>query len=195
VRIDRLRKEYEVQVKWVAFPLHPETPEEGLTLGELFAGRAVDIPGILQRLKRVAETLGLPLADRTKTYNSRLAQELAKWAESEGKGDEFHSAVFRTYFVEGKNIAKVDELVTLAASLGLPGDAARHVVRARTFREDVDADWTRSRVLGITAVPTFVIDGPRIVGFQPYEFLEQFLKRCGVEKRKYGRREHGIAEQ
>ncbi len=182
MRIDRLKKEYEVEVKWVAFPLHPETPEEGLTLAELFAGRALDIPGILHRLKQVAGELGLPLADRTKTYNSRLAQELSKWAEAEGKGDEFHNAVFRAYFVEGMNIAKVDTLVGLSESIGLPGDEARRVVQERTIREAVDAEWTRSRVLGIAAVPTVIMGARGIAGFQPYEVLEQFLKSCGVEK-------------
>jgi len=182
VRIDRLKKEYEVEVKWIAFPLHPETPEAGLTLAELFAGRALDIPGILQRLKQVAGELGLPLADRTYTYNSRLAQELSKWAEAGGKGDEFHNALFRAYFVEGKNIAKVDTLVGLSESIGLSGDEARRVVQERTFREEVDADWTRSRVLGITAVPTVIMGARGIAGFQPYEVLEQFLKSCGVEK-------------
>jgi len=182
VRIDRLKKEYEVEVKRVAFPLHPETPEEGLTLADLFAGRALDIPGILHRLKQVAGELGLPLADRTKTYNSRLSQELSKWAEAEGKGDEFHNAVFRAYFVEGMNIAKVDTLVGLSESIGLPGDEARRVVQERTFREAVDADWTRSQVLGITAVPTVIMGARGIAGFQPYEVLEQLLKSCGVEK-------------
>jgi len=116
-------------------------PEEGLTLEKLFTGRAVDIPGIQQRLKRVAESLGLPLSDRTKTYNSRLVQELAKWAESEAKGDKFHDAVFKAYFVDGKNIARTDELVSLATSVGLPESEARHVIKSRTFREEVDADW------------------------------------------------------
>jgi predicted DsbA family dithiol-disulfide isomerase len=183
VRIDRLKKEYEVEVKWAAFPLHPETPGEGLTLAEIFAGRSVDVQGILQRLKQVAEDLCLPLADRTKTYNSRLAQELAKWAEAEGKGDEFHDAVFRVYFVEAKNIAKADTLVGLSESIGLPGDEARRVVRDRTFREAVDADWKRSRDLGITAVPTIIMGSQGIVGFQPYDVLEQFLKSAWVEKR------------
>jgi predicted DsbA family dithiol-disulfide isomerase len=182
VRIDRLKKEYEVEVKWVAFPLHPETPEAGLTLAELFAGRSLDIPGILQRLKRVAGELGLPLVDRTKTYNSRLAQELSKWAEAEGKGDKFHNAVFRAYFAEGKNIGKVDTLVGLSESIGLPGGEARRVVQERTFREAVDADWMRSRVLGVTAVPTVIMSARGIAGFQPYEVLEQFMKSCGVKK-------------
>ena len=119
-----MSREYEIEVRWLAFPLHPETPEEGLTLEELFAGRNVDVPRIQQRLKRVADSLGLPLAGRTKTYNSRLAQELGKWAESEGAGDRFHHAVFRAYFAEKQNIARVDELVGLAASVGLPADVA-----------------------------------------------------------------------
>jgi len=182
VRIDRLKKEYEIEVKWAAFPLHPETPEKGLTLAELFAGRTVDIQGILLRLKRVAGEIGLPLADRIKTYNSRLAQELAKWAEAEGKGDEFHAAVFNAYFAEGKNIGAVDTLVGLSESIGLPGDEARHVIQDRTFREAVDADWARSRALGITAVPTLVMGSQGIAGFQPYEVLEQFLKSCGFKK-------------
>lgn len=184
MRIDRLKKEYEVETRWIAFPLHPETPEEGITLAELFAGRSVDIPAVMKRLKQVAKELGLPLADRTNTYNSRLAQELAKWAEAEGKGDEFHDAAFRAYFVEAKNIAKEDTLVGLASSIGLPGDEARRVIRARTFREAVDADWKRSRDLGITAVPTLILNRQGIVGFQPYDVLDQFLKSAGVEKRK-----------
>ena len=53
----------------------------------------------ITRLKRAAEELGLPLGERKKTYNSRRAQELGKWAETAGKGDEFHDAVFCAYFM------------------------------------------------------------------------------------------------
>jgi predicted DsbA family dithiol-disulfide isomerase len=183
VRIDQLRKNYEIDLRWKAFPLHPETPEEGLTLEELFAGRSVDIEKAFIRLKQVADEVGLPLGERKRTYHSRLAQELAKWAESEQKGDPFHEAVFRAYFVEGKNIGKVDELVLLAKGIGLPEKEAKSVLESRIFREEVDADWARSRALGITGVPTFVIDQQGVVGFQPYEALEQFLKNCGVKKR------------
>jgi predicted DsbA family dithiol-disulfide isomerase len=114
-----LKRNYDVQVRWVAFPLHPETPEDGQTLEELFGGRPVDIEGMKKRLKQVADEVGLPLGDRKKTFNSRLAQELAKWAESQGKGDEFHAAVFHAYYADGKNIGNVDELVRLVFSVDL----------------------------------------------------------------------------
>jgi len=182
VRIDRLQKEYEIQIRWIAFPLHPDTPEDGLTLEELFAGRNIDIDKARERLRQVARELGLPLGERTKTYNSRLAQELAKWAESNGKGDEFHKAVFEAYFIAGKNIGKVDELILLAQSLGLPDEEARQVLELRTYKEAVDSDWSRCHALGITAVPTFVMDHQGVVGFQPYEALEKLLKTKNIRK-------------
>jgi predicted DsbA family dithiol-disulfide isomerase len=159
VRIDRLREEYDIDAIWKAFPLHPETPEDGLTLEELYAamGRQVDIKKSRARLKGVAEELGLPLGERERTYNSRLAQELAKWAESKGKGDEFHNAVFHAYFV----------------------------LELRSFKKEVDSDWSRSYTMGITGVPTFVIGLQATVGFQPYEALEQFLKTCGAKRRDH----------
>ena len=183
MRIDRLRKNYEIEIRWTAFPLHPETPEEGLTLKELFAGCSVDIEKMMSRLREVADELGLPLGERKKTYNSRLAQELAKWAESKGKGDEFNEAVFRAYFVDCKNIGRVDELVLLAKSAGLQEEEARQILKSRTFKEAVDADWSRAHAMGITAVPTFVIDQQAVVGAQPYEVLEQFLKENHVKER------------
>jgi len=184
VRIEQLRENYEVEMRWIAFPLHPETPEEGLTLEELFAGRSIDVEKIISRLRQVAVELGLPLGKRKKTYNSRLAQELAKWAESKGKGDSFNEAVFRAYFVDGKNIGKLDVLAALAKSVGLSEQEARSVLELRTFREAVDSDWSRSHALGITAVPTFFVKGRVLVGFPADEPLEEFARACGAEKRK-----------
>ena len=184
MRIEQLKKHYDIIVRWVAFPLHPETREDGLTLKELFAGRNRDIGQMMQRLQKVALDLGLPFGERHMTYNSRLAQELSKWAEYQGKGDQFHDAMFRAYFVEGINIGKANELVRLAGSIGLPADQARTVLDARSFKQAVDADWDRSYALGITAVPTFVVNNAKLVGAQSYEAIEKFLIGEGGQKRK-----------
>ncbi len=134
-------------------------------------------------MKAVADELGLPLGERDKTYNSRLAQELGKWAESQGKGYEYHTAVFRAYFVHGVNIGKTDELVSIAESVGLSAKESRRVLEARDFREAVDTDWSRSRRMGVTAVPTFMLNQRAVVGAQPYEALERFLHDNHVERR------------
>lgn len=169
MRTDRLQREYGVELRWTAFPLHPETPEEGFELSEIFAGRELDIRTIQARLSQLAAAEGLPLAERTRTYNSRRAQELGKWAESQGKGDEFHRSVYRAYFVDGRNIALVEELVRIAESAGLPGNEARSVIAARSFAARVDADWQRASDLGINAVPTHLCGGKSLAGFSSYD--------------------------
>ena len=174
--IEKLQQAYGLTVKWCAFPLHPNVSQEGLALEELFKGTTIDVKKAAERLKQTASQLGLPLGERTKTYNTRLAQEMAKWAEEKGKGDDWHRAVFRAYFVDAKNIGKTDVLIEVATTLGLPAEEAKKVLDSRTYRNPVDADWSRASELGITAVPTFIMNQGRITGAQPYDVLEKFVK-------------------
>jgi predicted DsbA family dithiol-disulfide isomerase len=164
--------------------LHPETPEEGTLLEDLFSNfSSEDMKNMKDRLKEAADEAGLPFGDRAKTFNSRLAQELGKWAESNDKGDTFHHAVFKAFFSDGINIAKIPALVDIAASVGLPGEEAEAVMVKRAFKADVDEDWSLSQQNGITAVPTFVINNDRLVGAHPYEMLERLMEETGVRKR------------
>jgi predicted DsbA family dithiol-disulfide isomerase len=50
--IEQLKKKFDIEIKWRTFPLHPNTPEEGLTLEQLFAGSPVDVDLIMQNLKK-----------------------------------------------------------------------------------------------------------------------------------------------
>ena len=150
---------------------------------ELFAGRNIDIDQMMDHLKQVASKLGLPLGERKKTYNSRLAQELGKFADLKGKGDEFHKAVFRAYFVNGQNIGKTSILVELAESIHLNGKDTQKIIQDRTYKDAVDLDWKRSYELGVTAVPTFLLNNQRLVGAQNFETLEKLLLSNNVKKR------------
>ena len=131
---------------------------------------------MLARLQQVAREEGLPFGERTMTYNSRLAQELGKWAEEMDAGDCFHQKVFEAYFAEGKNIGLIEELLTVARTCGLSPDEAREVLVQRRYRKAVDQDWERSRRMGIRAVPSFFNGREVLVGAQPLEALERFIQ-------------------
>ncbi len=135
----------------------------------------------MNRLKQAADELNLPLAERTMTYNSRRATELSKWAEAQGKGDEYHEAVFRAYFAQGLNIADLAVIKDLCRGLGLDPAGAGQVLADGTCKKAVDDDWAYSRRSGITAVPTFMTAGRSLVGAQTYDKLEK-LVRAAVEK-------------
>jgi predicted DsbA family dithiol-disulfide isomerase len=175
-RIERLRREHGVQVKFVHFPLHPDTPQEGKSLEALFAGRGYDIATMQAQMRARMAAEGLPYGERKMTYNSRLAQELAKWAESQPGGEAIHDALFRAYFVDGRNIGEAQVLMDIAKDLGLDAAQAREVIEKRTHKAAVDADWEKSRRYGVTGVPTFVVGARGVVGAQPYEALEELLK-------------------
>ena len=166
-----------MDVNWVHFPLHPDTPAEGRSLAELFAGRNYDIEKRQAEMRARMAAEGLPYGNRTMTFNSRLAQELGKWADTQPGGEKIHDALFKAYFVDGKNIGDADELVRIAASVGLDENSAREVIEKRTFKAAVDEDWAKSRAYGITGVPTFVAGGYGVVGAQPYEALVQLVEQ------------------
>jgi predicted DsbA family dithiol-disulfide isomerase len=170
-------------VRWVHFPLHPETPMEGKSLEDLFAGRGMDLDAMFARMKGLMEEEGLDYGQRTHTYNSRFAQELGKWAETQDGGEAIHDAMNRAYFVDGKNIADGDVLLDIVESIGLSREAATEVLQSRSFKDAVDEDWSKSHAYGVTGVPTFVAGGRGVVGAQQYEALEQLMAAAGVQSK------------
>jgi predicted DsbA family dithiol-disulfide isomerase len=149
----------------------------------MFGEDAVKIPKIKTRWRLAAQKAALPFSERTHSYNSRSAQELGKWAETQGSGKKFHDAVYRTYFVERKNIAQTTVLMEVVESIDLSAESAETALETRAFRQVVDADWARSEKMNIELVPTCVFNGKALENPQKYELLAQFLIENNVNRR------------
>ena len=184
MRIDRLQSEYDIDIHWTAFPLNPSVPPEGYPLADYYASRNLDMEERVGHMRQVAGRLGLPFGKRERIYNSRLAQELGKWAEKMGHGEDYHRALFKAYFVDGVNIAEVKNLEKIGAQVGLEKSEIKEVVASRSFKTAVDEDWQRSRQLGINAVPTFMLKETTLVGAQSQESLSKFLAYHQIPRRK-----------
>ena len=184
MRIERLREAYLLDLHWIHFPLHPDTPAQGRSMADLYAGRGLDPREMYLQMKARMDAEGLPYAERTHTYNSRLAQELGCWADTVPGGEVLHYALFRAYFVRRKNIGDAAVLIDVAGEVGLDRDEAGLVLRERRFSGQVDAHWEKSRLYGITGVPTFVAAGHGEVGAQPYEVLTGFVQEMGAPRRE-----------
>ena len=178
--MEKLRNTFAIEIAIRHFPLHPGTPDNGLTLEELFAGREIDLPAAQAKMSRLMAAEGLPFGGRSMTYNSRLAQELGKWAETQPSGEQIHTALFRAYFVDNLNLARIENLIAVAESVGLSPDEAQKVLEGRYFQDAVDADWRRSRELGITGVPSFIMGDRGLVEAQAYEQLASFVTAHGA---------------
>ena len=152
-------------LRWVQFPLHPDTPAAGLALADLFKGR--DLTGMHKQMQ------------------ARMAAAGLEWAETREGGAAIHMALFRAYFVFSRNLADIDVLLDIAGSVGLDTGEARNVLEQRTFREQVDGDWQYCYDIGITGVPSFLAQNQLVVGCQSYEVLERFVQQLQGEIRDH----------
>ncbi len=185
-RVKTIKRDYDIAVRLVHFPLHPETPAEGRTLLELFNCRPEEIEAKNTRMKGLMTAEGLPYSERSHTYNSRLAQEIGTWADTQAGGDAIHDKFFQAYFVDCRNIGDAEVIIDIVKSVGLDQQEARAVLDERRFKEAVDADWDKSHSYGVSGVPTFVVGGPGghgLVGAQPYEALQQLVAEAGAKRR------------
>ena len=152
-------------------------------MATFYAERGIDPEAAYARMKGLMDKEGLPYGRRSRSYNSRLAQELGKWGDTKPSGAAIHDAFYRAYFVDARNIGDTEVMVDVVKSVGLDTEEARDVLQERRFKDAVDADWAKSRRIGVTAVPTFVAGGYGVVGAQPYEVLVQLVEKAGARRR------------
>lgn len=171
--VEKVEQSHAVDVRWSPFPLHPDTPEEGLLLAS-FLGPNLDT--VHERLYALMDDLGLEHCDRSMTYNSRLAQELGMWADTVANGKALHKELYRTYFVRDENLAKIPILLGAVERAGLAAGEAEQVLEERRFSDDVDQAWMQARQMQITGVPSFIAGGYLTTGFHPYDELVKFIE-------------------
>jgi predicted DsbA family dithiol-disulfide isomerase len=183
VRIEKLRQNYDIDIKLVHFPLHPDTPPEGREMAGFYAERGLDPDKMYRDMKERMDAEGLPYGKRTHSYNSRLAQELGKWSETVEGGEKLEKEFYKAYFVDSRNIGDAEVLLDCVKAAGLSVDDAKSVIENRTFEQAVDEDWAKSQQYGVSGVPTYVAGGYGVVGAQPYEVLEKLMQEVGAQKR------------
>jgi len=172
--VERLKKEYNMEVEWRPFYLRPDTPPEGMDLPD-YIKRARD-NGSEERLRMMAEMHGMEFRSTERIYNTRLAHEATEYAREHGKANEFHHIIFRKVYAEGFDPAQWDVLRSAAEEAGLDANDMQSVVDGGKYTEEVAGQVNWAQRIGVTGVPTYVInDKYAIVGAQPYEAFKSAL--------------------
>jgi predicted DsbA family dithiol-disulfide isomerase len=172
--VERLKKEYDVEVDWRPFYLRPDTPPEGMELPE-YVKRA-RLNGSEERLQQIAASYGMDFVSTQRIYNTRLAHEATGYARENGREIEFHRIVFRKVYAEGQDPGRWDVLQDAAHEAGLDADDMQREVERGKYTDEVADQVRNAYQLGVTGVPTYVInDRYAIVGAQPYEVFRRAL--------------------
>jgi predicted DsbA family dithiol-disulfide isomerase len=163
------------EVVWKAFELNPALPREGVDraayrrakFGSLERSQLLDA-----RLLEAGDSVGIPFAFEKirRTPNTFDAHRLLWLARSLGPRDTDPSAgsrvqnalaeaLFRAYFLEGRDVGDHAVLAELAEAAGIPRGRAESLLRGREGEAEARTDEDRAWRSGIQGVPHFLIDG------------------------------------
>lgn len=175
-RVDRLQREFPVDVEWRPFELHAETPREGVRLaGRLGSTRAV---AYARNIVGLAHESGIALRMPEMVANSHLALEAGEFAREHGGFDAYHRALFAAYFEQGHNLGDPDVLCDIARNVGVDDQAMRQALADGRYAGLIDRITAAAREDEVTSTPTFIfIGGFRLTGAQDYNVFESVTSR------------------
>ena len=174
----------DVQVTWRSFELDPTAPRE--TEGEIAAHLAekygMTVEEARERQQSLADlgaSVGIDfrfdLARRANTFD---AHRLVHLGGEHGVQDQTKERLLRAYHSEGKLISDPETLVALGVEVGLPAEEIVAMLAGERYAEAVREDERTARALGISAVPTFVVDRALAAsGAHPPEALLGLLRQ------------------
>lgn len=179
----------EVEVTYHSYELSPDTPEdiEGTEI-ELLSQRKgmpeAQVREMFARVTEVAAQAGLAYDfDTVRPANTVKAHELIHFAKDRGVQHEMKERLLAAHFTEGRHVGKLDELVALAAEVGLDASEAREALESDRYLAAVRADQQQAAAYGIQGVPFFVIDGQYgVSGAQPAAAFTQIVRQLWDER-------------
>ena len=126
-------------------------------------------------VKKLSNEVGLKMKRSAFIACSRPALEAAEFAKEQAKFDEFHLAIFKAYWEEGRNIGLRSVLLDIAERCGLDGNELGRHLTEKSYAEKIDKQNEEARAIGINGVPAYIIGSYLIEGAQPYEVFQKAI--------------------
>jgi predicted DsbA family dithiol-disulfide isomerase len=182
-----LLPDLDVAIHWRPYRLDPSIPPEGMDrqhyIMRKFGSReALDAAHArLTELGR-AEGINYRFDLITRSADTTNAHRLVRWANEAGLEDAMVERLFAAYFSEGHDIGDTAVLERLAGDVGLQPAAVAMRLASDEDRSVVAAEIDEAYRIGVSGVPTFIIDGRYgIVGAHPAETIAAGIRRVAAE--------------
>ena len=179
--LDAVRAEAEIETHWHPYLLHPDVPAGGIDRAELIRAkfgsedRACELGRTVEEAAKAAG-LFLDLGAVKRIPDTRDAHRVMRWASGQGAADRLAELLFAAHFVDGRDIGDPATLADLAGQAGLDPALVRELLAGDADREAVQAQADHARAIGVTGVPTMVLNRRlAVVGAQPVAALKKAL--------------------
>jgi predicted DsbA family dithiol-disulfide isomerase len=177
------RPDLDIEIVWHPYQLNPATPKEGVDrkdyLREKF-GTETYPEGMLGALAEAGESSGIAFKFNTmnRVPNTIDSHRVLHWARESGHQNALAEILFRRYFLDNEDIGDPETLIAAAVEAGMDGTTTRDRLSNDTDDDVVRAEAQHASQMGITGVPTFIVNNQYAVqGAQTSDvFLQVFEK-------------------
>jgi len=187
--LKQLTPEIAANISWHPFELNPAMPAEGEDMGEhlhkKYGSSKADFEQTRKMITARGEALGFQFnfKEDGRIFNTFNAHRLLYWARQLNKQTELKLALFGLYFTEGGNPSNIEQLLQVVAKVGLPAEEARVILQSDQFTREVRAEQAKYQGMGISSVPTFIInDKFKVTGGQAVEKFVEILHEITAQE-------------
>lgn len=175
--IRKLKSEFDFQLEWRGFQIHPEWPAEGIPAARAIADPAAR-EAVWQRIGAMAQATGLKMTPPAVFTNSRAALAATEFAREAGQDEVLEERIFRAYFNEGSNIGDPAIVTRLAGEAGLDADAVGDAIESPKYELKLKNNALAAHQRDVSGVPTFFIGDYPLVGAQSADAMRSILQRA-----------------
>lgn len=168
-------------LRWRPFLLNPDMPMGGMARDAYLLRKF----GSEHRVRRLfgaleehgqSESIDFNFDDIRQTPSTVSAHRLVRFAGDHHHAADVVEALFRAFFVDGRDIGESETLVALAADVGLDASTVREYLDTSTDVAWVEEENAKAHRLGINGVPCYLFDGRFAVqGAQPPDVFVRML--------------------
>ena len=183
LRLQHLQNDYEVLVNFRFIEIHPDTPAQGTTIDTLDYSDE-QWQGMMDGLVEMAREEGITLAPVRMLANSHRALLLAEAVKKEGRDIfyAFNQALYREYFLSGRNIGDVEVLRKIAQDSGVSDSVIENAWTDAELEKILQMNMNRAVKAGVSGTPTFFIGQQRLTGAVPVSTLRQAAEAAIAER-------------
>lgn len=176
--IKELQQERDVQVTIRPFELRPD-PVPTLRPEDNYLPRVWQ-DAVYPMARRLNIPIRLPsISPQPRTHKAFVVLQLA---QEQGKAVEYSNAMYRAFFQEDRGIGQDDVITDIAVSAGLKREEVRAALADpdRHTRQRQAQDYATNTV-GVTSVPSFVINGRVLAGVPSAARLKKAVDEANAE--------------
>jgi len=167
--MDQLQGKLAIELLWKGVQIARR--HQGWKNGEMIGNEAKG------KIFRIAKETGVTLCVPDHWLDSADALEGAEFAREQGKFAEYHAAVLKAVFEDGKDIGDRPTLIGIAERVGLSGSDLDRALEAGTFTHQIKETESEAAAFNVVGYPTFMLGTFPLIGIQPAETMRLLIQR------------------